>query len=120
MWDLMGLPSTRDSILSLVQGAASSSGFPFGVRTSPFMQVKTMTMMMMMVFNRCAYIYIGSWTLPDRVATLEEAWEGCVAQLLGLCQSLGRTLDAGKILARWFPGLGRREVKGRVKRSMAI
>ena len=36
MWDLMGLPSTRDSILSLVQGAASSSGFPFGVRTSPF------------------------------------------------------------------------------------
>ena len=33
---LMGIPATRDPIRSLVQGAASSSSFPFGVRTSPF------------------------------------------------------------------------------------
>ena len=36
MWDPMVLPSTCDSIRSLVQGATSSLGFPFGVRTSPF------------------------------------------------------------------------------------
>ena len=36
MWDPMGLPSTCDPICSLVQGAASSLGFPFGIRTSPF------------------------------------------------------------------------------------
>ena len=118
MWDPMGLPSTRDPIRSLVQGAASSSAFHLAYAHHLLMQVKML--MMMMVLNRCAYNYIGLWTLPNRVATLEEAWEGCVAQRLGLCRSLGRTLDAGKILARWFPGLGRREVKGRVNRSMAI